>query len=146
MDVLTLPLGFEEGWKGCSWRALEVQRWPPLPGLLSPRPHPQTRTSASCRPRPVAAPPATTRSVASDASALQASTLTRPSGAARMWTSVQGGAAPVATAAPTPPAASCVAAPKAISGLGKGEDGAAWTRTPKPWEHTRTGQSTHAYT
>ena len=93
----------------------------PCPSPRPPPPPPQTRTSVSCHPRPAAAPPATTCWAASAASAPPALTSTRPSGAARTWMSVRCGAAPVATAVPTPPAASCAAAPEATSGLGKGE-------------------------
>lgn len=74
-----------------------------------------------CHPRLVAVPPATTPSVASTASAPPALTLMRPSGAARMWTSALGRVALAATAVPTWRVAFYAAAPKATSGLGKGE-------------------------
>ena len=111
----------------------------PPPPTVSPPPHPQMRTSVSCHPRPAAVPPATTRWVASAVSAPRALTLTRPLGAARTWTSVRLGVAPAATAVPTPPVASCVAALEATSGLGKGE-GLEWSEPRAP--HTP-GVHTH---
>lgn len=91
-----------------------------------------TRMSVLCHPRPAAVPPATTPSVASAASAPLALTLTRSSGAARTSMSALGRAAPAATAAPTPRAAFCVAAPKATSGPGKGTVSLPWPSALDP--------------
>lgn len=90
------------------------------------------RMSVPCRPRPAGAPPVATLLVASAASAPLALTLIRPLGAARMWMSAPDGVAPVATAVPTLPVASCVAVLKASSGLGKGERLEWGEQTPCP--------------
>lgn len=130
MEILTLALDSDRGARvasgeeeRCRWMALGLRKLLALCPLqtLSLPPHPQTRMNVSCLPRPVAAPPATTRWVASIASVPLALTLTRPWEAARMWMSVQCRGDPVATAVPTPLVASCAAAPEATSGLGKGE-------------------------
>lgn len=83
----------------------------------------QMRTSAPA-PLPVALPPATTPWAASSAFVPRASTSTRPSGAARTWTSARPGAAPAATAAPTRTGGTCAAAPAATSEQDRGKGAA----------------------
>lgn len=126
----------------CWWRALGGSK----DGPFSPYPS-QMRMNVSCCLKPAAAPPATTHWAASTVSVPLALTLTRPWGAARMWMSVQHREDPVATAAPTPLVFSCVAAPKATSGLGKGQ-GLEWGahRPSNPGSvYAHMGPCTHTY-
>lgn len=79
------------------------------------------KMSVPCHPHLVVVPLATIHLAVSAVSAPLVSVSTRTLEVARMWMSVQSKAAPAAMAVPTHPVASCVAVPKATSGLDKGK-------------------------
>lgn len=77
------------------------------------------KMSVPCHPQLVAVPLATILLAVSTVSAPLVSVSTRTLEAARMWMSVQSKATPAAMVVPTHLVASCVAVPKATSGLDK---------------------------
>lgn len=79
------------------------------------------KMSVPCHPQLVAVPLATILLAVSTVSAPLVSVSTRTLEAARMWMSVQSKATPAAMVVPTHLVASCVAVPKATSGLDKGK-------------------------
>lgn len=79
------------------------------------------KMSVPCHPQLVAVPLATILLAVSTVSAPLVSVSTRTLEAARMWMSVQSKATPAVMVVPTHLVASCVAVPKATSGLDKGK-------------------------
>lgn len=92
-----------------------------LPFCPSSSLHLQMKMSVPYHPQLVVVPLATIRLAVSTVSAPLVSISTRTLEAARMWMSVQSKATPAAMVVPTHMVASCVAVPKATSGLDKGK-------------------------